>query len=158
MKRYRKEKTPVKWRNTESNLNKKHASSTPMDRWMSVQYLRCKVGQCDGTSRVILQESNYTTRFQFQINLKISLSNCFFKCGKLLCLVTTVRSFKIEINKKGAVRRARIYYFRELTGKKANLFCCSEVKAHLPLIKKTDLGLRTLHLQPCQLFNCGAPH
>ena len=79
MKRYRKEKTPVKRRNTESNLNKKHASSTPMDRWMSVQYLRCKVGQCDGTSRVILQESNYTTRFLFQINLKISLSNCFFK-------------------------------------------------------------------------------
>ena len=28
---------------------------------------------------------------------------------------------KIEINKKGAVRRARIYYFRELTGKKAQI-------------------------------------
>jgi large subunit ribosomal protein L19 len=28
---------------------------------------------------------------------------------------------KIEINKKGAVRRARIYYFRELTGKKAKI-------------------------------------
>ncbi len=26
---------------------------------------------------------------------------------------------KIEINKRGKVRRARIYYFRELTGKKA---------------------------------------
>jgi large subunit ribosomal protein L19 len=24
---------------------------------------------------------------------------------------------KVEINKKGAVRRARIFYFRELTGK-----------------------------------------
>ena len=28
---------------------------------------------------------------------------------------------KIEINKKGTVRRARIYYFRELTGKKARI-------------------------------------
>ena len=28
---------------------------------------------------------------------------------------------KIEINKKGAVRRARIFYFRELTGKKARI-------------------------------------
>jgi large subunit ribosomal protein L19 len=28
---------------------------------------------------------------------------------------------KIEINKKGKVRRARIYYFRELTGKKARI-------------------------------------
>ena len=28
---------------------------------------------------------------------------------------------KIEINKKGKVRRARIYYFRELTGKKAQI-------------------------------------
>ncbi len=28
---------------------------------------------------------------------------------------------KIEINKKGAVRRSRIYYFRELTGKKARI-------------------------------------
>jgi large subunit ribosomal protein L19 len=28
---------------------------------------------------------------------------------------------KVEINKKGAVRRARIYYFRELTGKKAKI-------------------------------------
>ena len=28
---------------------------------------------------------------------------------------------KVEINKKGAVRRARIFYFRELTGKKANI-------------------------------------
>jgi len=28
---------------------------------------------------------------------------------------------KIEINKKGAVRRARIFYFRELTGKKAKI-------------------------------------
>ncbi len=28
---------------------------------------------------------------------------------------------KIEVNKKGAVRRARIYYFRGLTGKKARI-------------------------------------
>ena len=28
---------------------------------------------------------------------------------------------KIEINKKGHVRRARIFYFRELTGKKAKI-------------------------------------
>ncbi|QMU63868.1 MAG: 50S ribosomal protein L19 [Flavobacteriaceae bacterium] len=28
---------------------------------------------------------------------------------------------KIEVNKKGRVRRARIYYFRELTGKKARI-------------------------------------
>ncbi|MCH8535505.1 MAG: 50S ribosomal protein L19 [Flavobacteriaceae bacterium] len=28
---------------------------------------------------------------------------------------------KIEVNKKGSVRRARIYYFRELTGKKARI-------------------------------------
>ncbi len=28
---------------------------------------------------------------------------------------------KIEVNKRGSVRRARIYYFRELTGKKARI-------------------------------------
>ncbi|HLS31164.1 MAG TPA: 50S ribosomal protein L19 [Flavobacteriaceae bacterium] len=28
---------------------------------------------------------------------------------------------RIEVNKKGSVRRARIYYFRELTGKKARI-------------------------------------
>ena len=28
---------------------------------------------------------------------------------------------KIEVNKRGKVRRARIYYFRELTGKKAKI-------------------------------------
>jgi large subunit ribosomal protein L19 len=28
---------------------------------------------------------------------------------------------KIEINKRGKVRRARIFYFRELTGKKARI-------------------------------------
>jgi large subunit ribosomal protein L19 len=28
---------------------------------------------------------------------------------------------KVEINKHGSVRRARIYYFRELTGKKARI-------------------------------------
>ncbi|WP_028889428.1 50S ribosomal protein L19 [Tenacibaculum ovolyticum] len=28
---------------------------------------------------------------------------------------------KIEVNKKGSVRRARIYYFRGLTGKKARI-------------------------------------
>jgi large subunit ribosomal protein L19 len=28
---------------------------------------------------------------------------------------------KIEMNQKGKVRRARIYYFRELTGKKAKI-------------------------------------
>jgi large subunit ribosomal protein L19 len=28
---------------------------------------------------------------------------------------------KIEVNKKGHVRRARIFYFRELTGKKAKI-------------------------------------
>ena len=28
---------------------------------------------------------------------------------------------KIEINKRGKVRRARIFYFRELTGKKLEL-------------------------------------
>ena len=28
---------------------------------------------------------------------------------------------KVEINKKGAVRRKRIYYFRGLTGKKARI-------------------------------------
>ena len=28
---------------------------------------------------------------------------------------------KIEVNKKGKVRRARIYYFRNLTGKKAQI-------------------------------------
>ena len=28
---------------------------------------------------------------------------------------------KIEVNKKGKVRRARIFYFRDLTGKKARI-------------------------------------
>ena len=28
---------------------------------------------------------------------------------------------KIDLNQKGKVRRARIYYFRELTGKKAKI-------------------------------------
>ncbi|MDG2433959.1 50S ribosomal protein L19 [Flavobacterium sp.] len=28
---------------------------------------------------------------------------------------------KVEINKKGSVRRARIFYFRQLTGKKAKI-------------------------------------
>ena len=28
---------------------------------------------------------------------------------------------KIEVNKKGSVRRARIFYFRDLTGKKAKI-------------------------------------
>lgn len=28
---------------------------------------------------------------------------------------------KIEVNKRGSVRRARIYYFRDLTGKKARI-------------------------------------
>ena len=28
---------------------------------------------------------------------------------------------KIEVNKRGSVRRKRIYYFRELTGKKARI-------------------------------------
>jgi large subunit ribosomal protein L19 len=28
---------------------------------------------------------------------------------------------KVEVNKRGAVRRARIFYFRELTGKKAKI-------------------------------------
>jgi large subunit ribosomal protein L19 len=28
---------------------------------------------------------------------------------------------KIEVNKRGKVRRARIYYFRNLTGKKARI-------------------------------------
>ena len=28
---------------------------------------------------------------------------------------------KVEVNQKGKVRRARIYYFRELTGKKAKI-------------------------------------
>ncbi|MGB5384418.1 MAG: 50S ribosomal protein L19, partial [Lutimonas sp.] len=28
---------------------------------------------------------------------------------------------KIEINKRGKVRRARIFYYRELTGKKAQI-------------------------------------
>ncbi|WBL21700.1 MULTISPECIES: 50S ribosomal protein L19 [unclassified Zunongwangia] len=28
---------------------------------------------------------------------------------------------KIEVNKRGSVRRARIFYFRELTGKKARI-------------------------------------
>ena len=28
---------------------------------------------------------------------------------------------KIEVNKRGSVRRARIYYFRGLTGKKARI-------------------------------------
>jgi len=28
---------------------------------------------------------------------------------------------KIEVNKRGAVRRARIFYFRGLTGKKARI-------------------------------------
>jgi large subunit ribosomal protein L19 len=28
---------------------------------------------------------------------------------------------KIEVNKKGKVRRARIFYFRNLTGKKAKI-------------------------------------
>ena len=28
---------------------------------------------------------------------------------------------KVEVNQRGKVRRARIYYFRELTGKKAKI-------------------------------------
>ena len=28
---------------------------------------------------------------------------------------------KIEVNKRGSVRRSRIYYFRNLTGKKARI-------------------------------------
>ena len=41
---------------------------------------------------------------------------------------------KIEVNKYGKVRRARIYYFRELTGKKARIperkFTASAAKTH----------------------------
>ena len=33
---------------------------------------------------------------------------------------------KVEVNKKGKVRRSRIFYFRELTGKKA---CIKEVRS-----------------------------
>ena len=39
---------------------------------------------------------------------------------------------KIEVNKYGKVRRARIYYFRELTGKKARI---PERKFTAPAVK-----------------------
>ena len=35
---------------------------------------------------------------------------------------------KIEVNKRGSVRRARIYYFRELRGKKARIRASIQIK------------------------------
>jgi large subunit ribosomal protein L19 len=73
------------------------------------------------------------TRTQFfkgvVIQIKGSGSTTTFTIRKMSGAVGVERIFpvnlpalqKIEINKKGAVRRARIFYFRELTGKKAKI-------------------------------------
>ena len=52
-----------------------------------------------------------------------------FTIRKMSCTIGVERIFpvnlpaiqKIEVNKRGKVRRARIYYFRNLTGKKAQI-------------------------------------
>jgi large subunit ribosomal protein L19 len=73
------------------------------------------------------------TRIQFfkgtVIQVKGSGSTKTFTVRKMSGIVGVERIFpinmpalqKIEVNKKGSVRRARIYYFRELTGKRARI-------------------------------------
>jgi large subunit ribosomal protein L19 len=73
------------------------------------------------------------TRTQFfrgtVIQVKGSGSTKTFTVRKMSGTVGVERIFpinlpalqKIEVNKKGSVRRARIYYFRKLTGKKARI-------------------------------------
>ena len=73
------------------------------------------------------------TRTQFfrgvVIQVKGSGSSKTFTIRKISGTVGVERIFpvnlpavqKIEVNKRGAVRRARIYYFRGLTGKKARI-------------------------------------
>lgn len=73
------------------------------------------------------------TRTQFfkgtVIQVKGSCATKTFTLRKMSGTVGVERIFpmnlpalqKIEVNKKGSVRRARIYYFRELTGKKARI-------------------------------------
>jgi large subunit ribosomal protein L19 len=73
------------------------------------------------------------TRTQFfkgtVIQVKGSGSTKTFTVRKMSGTVGVERIFpinmpalqKIEVNKKGSVRRARIYYFRELTGKRARI-------------------------------------
>jgi large subunit ribosomal protein L19 len=73
------------------------------------------------------------TRIQFfkgtVIQVKGSGSTKTFTVRKMSGTVGVERIFpinmpalqKIEVNKKGSVRRARIYYFRELTGKRARI-------------------------------------
>jgi len=73
------------------------------------------------------------TRTQFfrgvVIQLRGSGSSLTFTIRKMSGTVGVERIFpinlptlqKVEINKKGSVRRKRIFYFRELTGKKAKI-------------------------------------
>lgn len=73
------------------------------------------------------------TRTQFYkgvvIQIKGSGSSKTFTIRKMSGTVGVEKIFpinmpaiqKIEVNKKGSVRRARIYYFRNLTGKKARI-------------------------------------
>ena len=73
------------------------------------------------------------TRTQFFRGVVIQRRGCgsseTFTIRKMSGIVGVERIFpinmpalqKIEVNKKGKVRRARIYYFRGLTGKKARI-------------------------------------
>jgi large subunit ribosomal protein L19 len=86
------------------------------------------------------------TRTQFfkgtVIQVKGSGSTKTFTIRKMSGTVGVERIFpinmpalqKIEINKKGSVRRARIYYFRELTGKRARIK--EKMTAQTPKAKK----------------------
>jgi large subunit ribosomal protein L19 len=79
-----------------------------------------------------IKEGN-TTRTQFfrgvVIQRRGSSSTETFTIRKMSGTVGVERIFpvnlpalqKIEVNKRGKVRRARIFYFRELTGKKARI-------------------------------------
>ena len=73
------------------------------------------------------------TRTQFfrgvVIQVKGTGSSKTFTIRKMSGIIGVERIFpmnlpalqKIEVNKRGSVRRRRIYYFRELTGKKARI-------------------------------------
>lgn len=72
------------------------------------------------------------TRTQFRgvvIQVKGTGSSKTFTIRKMSGTIGVERIFpinlpalqKIEVNKRGSVRRKRIYYFRELTGKKARI-------------------------------------
>ena len=59
------------------------------------------------------------------MNRIINLNGVMVELSRVKAIIhsdfTKSNSLKIELNKRGKVRRARIYYFRELTGKKARI-------------------------------------